>query len=335
MQSGSWCIILVLFISVFVCSGCVTDKNTTKVPVSVTPPSPTPTSYVIVETETPSPTTVPAHPEVTTPAVTTIPPTPSVAALETGEKKQIYPYTIRGMAQTLYFDTYDGVDTYLQNQYPDRPSDFYNVSTLEAYYQDYVSDPVQKKYLDDIIDNIHDRSYLPQERARIAISLIQHIPYKVTSRTYYPYEVLSYNSGKCEEKSILAAYVLTQQGYGTALLLYYPEHHMALGLKCPRKYSVDNSGYCFVETTTPTIMTFSNGSYSGVGKLTSHPEVIRISEGDTFEQIDEEYTDARQLDTVLNSAIGNSTGFYLDSVNYNEFSYLNKKYGLIGTFSGS
>lgn len=322
---------MVLIIGVLVCSGCLADRSAAPVPTSLSSPTPEETSYVVVETETTAPDSTPA--KVTMPAVTTESPTPSVADLETGKTKQSYPYIIRSMSQFLYFDTYDGVNTYLQERYPDRPSDFYNVSTLETYYREYVSDPVQKKYLDDFIDNIHDRSYLPQERARLAISLIQHIPYKVTSRTYYPYEVLYYDQGKCEEKSILAAYVLTQMGYGTALLLYYPEHHMALGLKCPKQYSVDQSGYCFVETTTPSIMTFNNGSYTGVGKLTSHPEIIRISEGDTFEQIDEEYTDARLLDTVMNSAFVNTTGIYLDTISYEQISYLNKKYGLFGTAS--
>lgn len=335
MVSGPCSIIMVLVLCAIVVSGCLAGKNATTGPSLVSSLSPTQTSYVLVETETTKPTSIPATVEVTTQPVTTVPTIPTLADLETGKKKQAYPYTLRSMSQFLYFDTYEGVNTYLQERYPDRPSDFYNISTLESYYREYVSDPVQKKYLDDLIDNIHDRSGLPQERARIAVSLIQHIPYKVTTRTYYPYEVLYYDAGKCEEKSILAAYVLTQQGYGTALLLYYPEHHMALGLKCPTRYSVDNSGYCFVETTTPSIMTFSNGSYTGVGKLTSHPEIIRIADGSSFEQIDEEYTDARLLDSVMNSAIGNSSGFYLDTINYNEFSYLNKKYGLLGTFSGS
>lgn len=326
-MSGFCRILLVILIVAVVFSGCTMNKST-PVPPSPAQPTPTQTSFVIVETEKESPAPVQTSPAVTTPVVTAEPTIPAAADLETGRIKQIYPYTIRSLSQFLYYDTYDGVNTYLQNRYPDRPTDFYNVSTLETYYRDYVNDPVQKKYLDDLIDNIHDRSELPQERARIAISLVQHIPYKVTSRTYYPYEVLYYDAGKCEDKSILLAYVLSHMGYGTALLLYYPEHHMALGLKCPKQFSVSKSGYCFVETTTPSIMTFNNGTYTGVGRLTSQPEIIRISDGNSFEQAEEEYTDARSLDGVLNSAIMNSTGIYLDTINYNQISYLNKKYGL-------
>jgi len=311
-------------------SGCVMNGSTT----SPSPPSqvtPSQTSFVIVEDEEVIP--APVLTSVTTPTTTPEPLIPPVAELETGKRKQSYPYTTRSQSQYLYYNTYTGVNSYLEGRYPDRPTDFYNAASLEGYYRQYVSDPVQKKYLDDLIENIRDRSDLPQERARIAISLIQHIPYTVTSHTYYPYEVLSYNSGKCEDKSILAAYVLSQMGYGTALLLYYPEHHMALGLKCPKQFSINNSGYCFVETTTPTIMTFTNGTYTGVGRLKSQPEIIRMSDGNSFDIIEEEYTDATSLDAVLKSAVVNSTGISLDLINYNQLAYLNKKYGLFDTGS--
>jgi hypothetical protein len=323
-----------LIIVVVAFSGCVMDGSTSA-PSPPSPVTPTQTSFVIVENEEEIQVPVLESPAVTTPPVTPEPAIPSVAELETGKKKQSYPYTLRSQSQFLYFDTYSGVNAYLQDRYPNRPTDFYDVSKLEGYYREYVNDSVQEHYLDDLIDNINDRSYLPQERARIAVSLIQHIPYKVTSRTYYPYEVLYYDSGKCEDKSILAAYILSQMGYGTALLLYYPEHHMALGLKCPKKFSINNSGYCFVETTTPAIMTFNNGTYTGVGRLTSQPEIIRISEGNSFEQMEEEYTDAQALDTVMRSAVFNATGIYLDTINYNQISYLNKKYGLFESGSSS
>jgi hypothetical protein len=259
-----------------------------------------------------------------TPAVTL----PPASVLETGATKQAYPYVIRTLSQFMYFTTYTGVAEYLRDRYPARPTDFYNASTLGQYYQQYVSDPVQENYLADFIAGIHDRSDLPEERVRIAVNLIQHIPYAETPRTLYPYEVLQYDTGKCEDKSILMAYVLSQMGYGTALFLYYPEHHMALGLRCPVQYSYNGSGYCFVETTEPSIMTYSNGTYVGVGKLFSTPQIIKISDGASFDQIGEEYTDARSYDAVMNSAVWNGTSMTLDQIDYNQFAYLRKKYGL-------
>ena len=319
--------VFILIVFFLFLSGCSTTNDK-----EATLPSPTQTSVVIVETQTPAPVPTTLPPTVTTvPATvnsTTGPALPSTAMLETGMKKQEYPYAIHARSQFLYYNTYDGVRDYLRDRYPDRPTDFYTVSTLEDYYRQYVSDPVQKTYLDAFVENIRKRSELPPERVRIAVSLIQHIPYAETSRTLYPYEVLYYDMGKCEDKSILMAYVLSQMGYGTALFLYYPEHHMALGLKCPKQYSTGGSGYCFIETTTPAIMTYSNGTYVGVGKLTSQPEIIKISDGDSFDQISEEYTDAQSYDAVINSAVWNGSAMSLDSFNYNQFGYLREKYGL-------
>lgn len=319
-------VIFTLVVLALLLAGCLApgDNASPAVPTAVqtssvtvidvtTPPTPAPGAVA---------TSLPAAP--ITPNVTL----PSASVLETGAIKQAYPYAIRTMSQSLYFTTYNGVVTYLQGQYPDRPTDFYNPSTLESYYQQYVSDPVQQKYLADFIQNIHDRSELPEERARIAVSLIQHIPYAPTPRTFYPYEVLHYDMGKCEDKSILMAYVLSRMGYGTALFLYYPEHHMALGLRCPAQYSYNRSGYCFVETTEPAIMTYSNGTYVDVGKLTSTPEIIRISDGASFDQISEEYTDARSYDAVINSVVWNGTTMTLDQIDYNQLGYLRQKYGL-------
>ena len=296
-------------------------------------PAPGPASVVIVASEpttpVPAATAVPVNVTPAHAGITTAPPTlPSAAMLETGEKRQAYMYAIRARSQFLYYDTYDGVGEYLRDRYPDRPTDFYNESRLENYYRQYVSDPVQKTYLDAFVENIRERSELPQERVRVAVSLIQHIPYADTPRTLYPYEVLYYDRGKCEDKAILMAYVLSKLGYGTALFLYYPEHHMALGLKCPNQYSTAGSGYCFVETTAPSIMTYSNGTYIGVGRLTSQPEIVRISDGDSFDQITEEYTDAKSYDAVISSAVWNGSAMYLDDFNYGQFGYLRQKYGL-------
>ena len=65
----------------------------------------------------------------------------------------------------------------------------------------------------------------------------------------HPYETLFTQKGVCSDKSILAAAILRQLGYGTALFTYEAEKHMALGIKCPMQYSNDNSGYCYAETT--------------------------------------------------------------------------------------
>lgn len=160
------------------------------------------------------------------------------------------------------------------------------------------------------------------------MSLIQHIPYNTSAGNLYPYEVLYYHKGTSGDKSLLAAYVLSEMGYGTALFVYLPERYVALGLKCPERYSTAGSGYCFVETTYRAIMTYSNGTYNGVSKRISSPVLIPIADGESFDQIDEVYVDAESYQNTLKSAVVNNTGIYMDNINYGIYGDLRQKYGL-------
>lgn len=94
----------------------------------------------------------------------------------------------------------------------------------------------------------------------LAIAFVQSIPYDDAKAAQidkeggdatvrYPYEVLYENSGVCSEKSLLAAAILRQLGYGSALFAYEQDNHMAVGVQCPKEYSTYASGYCYAETT--------------------------------------------------------------------------------------
>jgi hypothetical protein len=290
-------------------------------------PSPTQTSYIIIETVPLTPEPLPATTVVIPTTAVPEPTVPPVDVLENGTRKQAYPYVIRSLSQFLYFTSYDGVVAYLREQYPDRPSGLSAASLNETLLQ-YTSDPVQETYLAGIADNIRDRSSLPQERVRIAVSLVQHIPAATSSAGLFPYEVLYYNRGSPAEKSALAASVLSRIGYGTALLVYPTEGHVALGLKCPAQYSVGGTGYCYVETAAPAIMTYRNGTFSGAGRMVSAPVVVPVSGGQSFDQAGEEYTDARDFDTVLRGASVNASGMVMDSISAEIYGDLRAKYGL-------
>ena len=105
------------------------------------------------------------------------------------------------------------------------------------------------------------------DQARIAISLVQQIPYDWQTfglENRYPYEVIYDNTGVCEEKSRLLAFLLRDLGFDVVLFSFESENHMAVGIMCPVQYSYKNTGYCFVETTEPTMITYSQGEYVGV-----------------------------------------------------------------------
>jgi hypothetical protein len=204
-----------------------------------------------------------------------------------------------------------------------------NNEEIRQYFLKYLDDPVQKKSLDEIVQSIKTKTSDKDDRARIAMSLVQNIPYDYskanplffqTGVPRYPYMVLYEKSGLCEEKSILLAYLLRELGYGVVLFEFSPEKHMAVGIKCPAQYSFNNSGFAFVETTGPAIPTDSYGDYVKIGKLTSNPQIISISDGSSFMSIDEEYRDVQLL---------NQLNGVLDESNYSQMSSVERKYGII------
>lgn len=150
-----------------------------------------------------------------------------------------------------------------------------------------------------------------EEQARIAISVVQNIAYsepetqKVLGMNLrlarYPYQVLNESSGSCEGKSELMAFLLREIGYGVSLFYYQSENHEAVGIKCPVKYSLNNTGYCFVESTVPAPISYSTGSYLGIagGRLHSSPDVVILNKGISLGDNLYEYKDAKKLSRVL------------------------------------
>lgn len=98
-------------------------------------------------------------------------------------------------------------------------------------------------------------SWSADQKVEFLMSLIQNIPYDHAKlndsplQPNYPYETLYKNSGICSDKTFLAVSVLRELGYGAAILDFPDMNHSAAGISCPVADSVNNSGYCYVETT--------------------------------------------------------------------------------------
>ena len=176
-------------------------------------------------------------------------------------------------------------------------------------------------------------------QAKVAISLVQNIPYtgsasvKLFGRelniSRYPYEVLGENKGSCEDKSELLAFLLKRMGFGVTLFYFQQENHESVGIKCPVEESYLGTGYCFVEATEPSPISFSTGNYldvgGGIGKLESKPEFILIGDGISLSKNIPDYNDAKEL-SALTDKIG-SVGA-LNPVEELKMNNLRKKYGL-------
>jgi len=98
-------------------------------------------------------------------------------------------------------------------------------------------------------------SWTKDQTAEFLISLVQYIAYDNAKlnqnplQPNYPYETLYKNKGICSDKTFLTIAILRDLGYGAAILDFPALNHSAAGISCPLSDSVNNSGYCYVETT--------------------------------------------------------------------------------------
>lgn len=190
----------------------------------------------------------------------------------------------------------------------------------------------QKIVLRSLINYIANFTEDMDDQARIAVSMVQNILYDDIGlesgllNSKYPYEVVYTQTGVCGEKSELLAFILRELGFSVVIFEYEEESHRAVGIKCPYEYSYNGTGYCFVETTTPSIISDSDNEYVGVGKLTSY-ELIFICDGLSFDSVSEEYNDAIEYYRLLDLA--DSNGGVLSPSNYYKWMHLVDKYGLL------
>jgi len=282
------------------------------------------------------------------PVITTTVTTPQ--NYEIGGSTRSFNYILHGKSGSISTTLYSGVNTYqislsrpaacIRYNYDQSPCTH---NEILQYYKKYLDEPVQKNSLDQLVFQIKKLTSNQDDQARIVISLVQNIPYdnsqlfSYTQEMSYPNQVLYNNKGVCSEKSLLLAYLLRELGYGVVLFEYESENHMAVGIKSPNQYSYQNSGYAFVESTTPSIITDSNGDYVGAGKLSSTPEIFLISDGNTMTSLAEEYTDARDYYQLYDQMeqIQNIYGTVLDEYHYNQWVSIDsrwmsivKKYGI-------
>jgi len=231
-----------------------------------------------------------------------------------------YPYYHMG-AYSIGFTTYGGLADYLSKEdhtYRFDPDKEVIGELLENSYQD--------EYMEPLLNSIKRTSGISDVQAKVAISLVQHIPYDwnkyygITIDWFYPYETLYHNKGVCADKSILLAYLLNKLGYDTVLFKF--SNHMAVGVKCDSMYDFYDTGYAFIETTRPTIITQIPDTYLGGFQVTSNPTIIHLEGGNKKLDVSSEFRDATEYKALL------SMGPVLNQWNYQKWQSLSKKYDL-------
>jgi len=224
-----------------------------------------------------------------------------------------FKYVLRGEQGEINFYVYEGMRNYISNL----PRSLTYQNSIKPSKLDFklqkIGDELQEEFILPLVIKIQNITSNKEDQARIAISIVQNIPFGKSNKTFllienheinysrYPYDVLYDNEGICSEKSELLVLLLKELGYGTAIFYYGAENHEAAGIKCPEKYSNGVSGYCFVETTGPSIITNNQSYYADGVELSSEPEILIISDGESLENL-YEYKDAKtfiKLNNIL------------------------------------
>ncbi|MEI6529107.1 MAG: hypothetical protein WCN88_01710 [Candidatus Falkowbacteria bacterium] len=160
------------------------------------------------------------------------------------------------MSLTLYnsYKTSSRVYTYSSNNEP--------TNLREVFYGLFLKLKTDDSSIDEILAKLKKvataNNWSDDQTAEFVLSFVQYIPYDqpkinagsgVNDNPYFPYETLYLDKGVCSDKTFLAVLLFRKLGYGAAILDFPDRNHTALGIACPKEYSLNNSGYCYGETT--------------------------------------------------------------------------------------
>lgn len=249
-------------------------------------------------------------------------------------------YFLRGEKGIIKYVVYEDLYSHLSKISRAIITDVGEIPTLTDFKVKNIENKEQRALLLPLVIEIQNLAPNSKEdQARIAISLVQHLDYGFSENnisleygmlitdTRYPYETLYDEEGLCGEKSELLAFLLKEIGYDVILFRYLQQNHEVVGIRCPKKYSIYGSEYCFVESTRPSIITDNTGEYLGVGHLITKPVILVINEGgDSLGKDMQEYDDAKEWSLLIED-IENSNG-KISNGKYQRWKELIAEYGL-------
>jgi hypothetical protein len=229
-----------------------------------------------------------------------------ISNYQTNPKNISLDYVLRGEKGEINFTVYQGMYDYLSKV----PRSIYYTGNETPSRADFklknMNEEEQRELLLPLVVKIQEITRNKNDQMRIAISLVQNIDFGFSNKTNlfignginysrYSYEVLYDEQGICGEKSALLAFLLREIGYNVSLFYYAQENHEALGMACPISESFDKTGYCFVETTGPAILSDDSIEYVDGVTLDSEPQIMELSEGNSLGKNLYEYQDAEMM----------------------------------------
>lgn len=164
---------------------------------------------------------------------------------------------------------------------------FEDIDWIPDYYRAFIDEPHEKPVYEGVLREtrrIREEEGLDDDRyAELIAAFVQSLDYKVDPEDLspkFPVETLAQDAGDCDDKSLLLAALLAEEGYNVSILFFEPEKHVGVGLRAdePRYPGTE---YAFVETTRPSMVGFVPERLGeGEISLESKPRVIRIGTGE-------------------------------------------------------
>lgn len=170
---------------------------------------------------------------------------------------------------------------------------------IEDYFPAFVEEPSQAGFYDALLAElrrVRDERQLDNDRyAELLTVFAQSIAYHTDPddlEPKFPVETFVDGNGDCDDKTLLLAALLSHEGYDVAVLLFEPEKHVALGIRC-EELAYKQTGYAYTETTTQGFIGMIPDSFSGGIELVSDPQVFEIGDGSR------EYTAGDEVTVIL------------------------------------
>ncbi|MFA4860507.1 hypothetical protein [Methanoregula sp.] len=194
----------------------------------------------------------------------------------------------------LYFGAKNG------NKFALIPEDVAPETVVPDYYRAFVNDPAQETLNADLTGQFRkirkEHEYSEDEYLELLTVFVQSFPYdtssgaRVGTLSRFPVETIVERTGDCDDKSVLLAGLLSREGYNVSLLLFIPEHHMAVGV-AGDDLQYGDTGYIWIETTdlsfvgempqklNQAVKYVPAGQVPEAEPVTSAPVVIRVNSG--------------------------------------------------------
>jgi hypothetical protein len=268
-----------------------------------------------------------------------------IARLENGYTEEDY---LEGETPVTHRLTYNYVEsdyiytvTYTEiNDYFKEKEHYYYLDPQELYDK-LLYNEIQDTYMSDLISRIKTTYGSDENRAKMIISMVQKMPYDTTNYErdrydwHYPYETVHIGGGVCSDKSILMAYLLFKLDFDVVIFEFDDERHSAVGIRCDPEYDYMDTGYAYVETTRPSIVTRILPLEDNI-IIHTYPRIADAGSGYKKLNVKEYYDDSQKLDSIVEHFGYINTDKHMtfsiksddDKYLYDKYKEILKKYGL-------